>query len=61
MSTKRCSSLLALLAATMPVVLSAQEAALPALLAEADTANPEILAAKRAAEAATARVQQAGA
>lgn len=61
MSTKRCSSLLALLAATMPVVLSAQEAALPALLAEADTANPEILAAKRAAEAATARVPQAGA
>ena len=61
MRTTLRSILLTLLAATTPGVLSAQEAALSALLAKADTANPEILAAKRAAEAATARVPQAGA
>ncbi len=41
--------------------LSAQDVALPALLAEADSVNPRIAAAKRAAEAAAARVPQAGA
>lgn len=55
------SSLLTLLVATTPGVLDAQETALPALLVEAERANPEIIAERRAAEAATARVPQAGA
>lgn len=41
--------------------ISAQEVPLAALLVEADSANPRIVAAKRAADAAVARVPQAGA
>lgn len=42
-------------------VLPAQEVALAALLVEADSANPEIVVARSGAEAASARVPQAGA
>jgi outer membrane protein TolC len=53
-------ALSALVAAT-PGFASAQETVLPALLTEADTANPQIVAARNAAEAAAARISQAGA
>lgn len=61
MRTKLEASLLALLAIAVPMGLSAQDTALPALLVEADSTNPEIFAARSAAEAAAARVPQAGA
>jgi len=49
------------MSASLPASLHAQEAALAALLAEADSANPRIEGARRTAEAAEARVPQAGA
>lgn len=60
-NNKLRSSLLALLAVAAPMGLSAQNVVLPALLIEAETANPRIVAARNAAEAAAARVPQAGA
>ena len=53
--------ILAVLAAILPASVSAQEVTLPAFLAEAEASNPDIVAARRAAEAAAARVPQAGA
>lgn len=57
---KLYSSFFTLLAVAAPMGLSAQGAVLPALLIEADTANPQISAARNAAEAAAARIPQAG-
>jgi outer membrane protein TolC len=53
--------LLAGLSTGLAAPLHAQEAPLAALLAEADSANPQIASARRTAEAAAARVPQAGA
>lgn len=44
-----------------PAALRAQDMELPALLTQADSANPRIASAERTAEAAAARVSQAGA
>ena len=56
-----CALLLVGLSAGHAVPLHAQETSLAALLAAADTANPQIVGARRIAEAAGARVPQAGA
>ena len=56
-----CALLLVGLSAGATVHLRAQETSLAALLAHADTANPQIAGARRIAEAAAARVPQAGA
>lgn len=62
MSIWKDTALVALLLAAGPVsALSAQDATLAAMLLRADSANPEILAARATAEAAAARVPQAGA
>ncbi|HUF76668.1 MAG TPA: TolC family protein, partial [Longimicrobiales bacterium] len=56
-----CALLLVGLSAGHAVPLHAQETSLAALLAAADTGNPQIVGARRIAEAAGARVPQAGA
>jgi outer membrane protein TolC len=62
MDTNTCwTVMVVLIGATSPASLAAQESALPALVAEAEAANPEIVAARKTAEAAAARVPQAGA
>jgi len=45
----------------LPAYVAAQQPTLPALLAEAEAGNPKLVAARRTAEAAAARVRQAGA
>lgn len=60
----KCGLLLAGMTLAGPGALRAQEAPAPTLaglLAEAEASNPELLAAKKTAEAAGARVPQAGA
>lgn len=56
-----CLTAAALVAVTSPTALPGQEVTLPALLREAEAENPSIVAARGVADAATARVSQAGA